>query len=289
MSTPYKHIVQKTFLATLVKCLCCITASGQYYYKDLLSTQQINETFNLYQQNKVGTVTLNSYQGSTPVTEGFECEQKVNLARRQVVTYTKTADAGATYFTAYYNPQGMLVQSVDSTPETVSTSLYTYASKSRLLVLEHQTRATDNSSTSTEKHIWQYSSNGSLQQMIRIKDGSDSTIVRCTVDEKGNVTEEEAMHKGTSLGKIYYYYDAKNRLTDIVRYNARAGRLMPDYIFEYEENGELSTMTVVPEGSNDYQKWYYKYNEGGLKAVEFCYNKKSVLLGKVEYTYTQGR
>lgn len=272
-------------MVTLVKCLSCITASGQYYYKDLLSTQQINETFKLYQQNKVGAVTLNSYQGSTPVTEGFECEQKVNLSKRQVVTYTKTADAGATYLTAYYNPQGLLVQSVDSSAETVSTSLYTYASNNRLVLLAQQTHATDSSSASTEKHIWQYASNGNPQQMIRIKDGSDSTIVRCTADEKGNITEEETIHRGTSLGKTFYYYDANNRLTDIVRYNARAGRLMPDYVFEYEENGELSAMTVVQEGSNDYQKWYYKYNEGGLKAVEFCYNKKSVLLGKVEYTY----
>ena len=45
------------------------------------------------------------------------------------------------------------------------------------------------------------------------------------------------------------------------RYHEKAKRLLPDYMFEYEENGELSTMTVVPEGSSDYQKYYYKYDE----------------------------
>jgi hypothetical protein len=74
-----------------------------------------------------------------------------------------------------------------------------------------------------------------------------------------------------------------------VRFNAKAQRLLPDYIFEYEENGDLSTMMVVPEGSSDYQKWYYKYDEGGLKLIDFCYNKRNELQGKIEYQYTTGR
>ena len=108
------------------------------------------------------------------------------------------------------------------------------------------------------------------------------------LDENGNVIEEEAFKQGVSEGKVYYYYDDKHRLTDVVRYNVKARRLLPDYIFEYEDD-ELSTMTLVPEGSDDYQKWYYTYDEKGLKQADFCYNKKNVLLGKIEYKYQYGR
>ena len=88
---------------------------------------------------------------------------------------------------------------------------------------------------------------------------------------------------------MFYYYDDKNRLTDIVRFNEKLKQLLPDYIFEYEDNGELSTMTVIPEGSSDYQKWYYKYDDSGLRLAEFCYNKKTELLGKIEYDYEASR
>ncbi len=264
-------------------------AIGQFYYKDLVTTQQINETFRAYKANKVGKVTLTSFQGEVPVTEGFVCEQSVNLAGNEVMTYTKTADAGESYFTAFYTPQGLLSKTIDSTEETVSTSVYAYDASNRIVKLSHESHATDNHSRTTESHLWQYSSAGKPQKMIRVKNESDTTIVNLKTDDNGNVTEEEGIHKGTSQGKTYYYYDAKNRLTDVVRYNVKARRLLPDYMFEYEDSGELSTMTLVPEGSNDYQKWYYKYDDNGLKAVEFCYNKKKELQGKVEYKYTEGR
>ena len=90
---------------------------------------------------------------------------------------------------------------------------------------------------------------------------TDSALIYFTIDEKGNVAEEEVRGSKIPVRRMFYYYDDKNRLTDIVRFNEKLKQLLPDYIFEYEDNGELSTMTVVPEGSNDYQKWYYKYDQ----------------------------
>jgi hypothetical protein len=212
------------------------------------------------------------------------CEQKLNTSRNQLVTYTKTADAGESYLTTIYNLEGSLLRTIDSTDDIVSTSSYAYDNNNRLTELSIDTRAADNSSTIREKHIWQYDLSGKPAKMLRIKNGTDTTIVNFLLDEKGNVSEEETLRKGISQGKVYYYYDEKNRLTDVVRYNVRAKRLLPDYIFEYEGD-ELSTMTLIPEGSDDYQKWYYKYDENGLKQVDFCFNKKNELLGKVEYVY----
>lgn len=282
-------IIKKRLLATTVLIVSSFQAFSQYYYKDLVTTNQINETYKVYKQNKIGAVTLKSYQGYVAVTEGFVCEQKVNRARNEVITYTKTADLGESFFTASYSAAGLLIKTIDSSQESLSTSIYEYDAANRLFQLSHTTKAADNSSSITEIHTWQYSSSGKPLKMLRIKNSIDSTIVNFSLDEKGNVAEEQALHKNVASEKIYYYYDEKNRLTDVVRYNVKAKRLLPDYMFEYEDNGELSTMTIVPEGSSDYQKWYYKYDDTGLKLIEFCYNKKEELLGKVEYNYSPGR
>ncbi|MBE7169980.1 MAG: hypothetical protein INR73_05280 [Williamsia sp.] len=262
--------------------LYTLSCFSQYYYKDILNTRDVNHNFLLYKTNKVSRIKLNSFQGNTPVTEGFVCEQKIT--GNQMVTYTKTADAGESYFTAYYNGKSLLTRSVDSSEETISTTLYEYDDADHILKMANETRARDGSSKTAEVHTWQYNQAGKPVKMLRIRDGRDTTTILFTLDEKGNVSEEGGV-AGKGPEKIYYYYDDQNRLTDIVRYNNKAKRLLPDYMFEWDENGELATMLVVPEGSSDYLKWYYKYDEAGLKAVDFCYNKQKELQGKIEYSY----
>lgn len=255
---------------------------SQYYYKDLLTTREVNHNFLLYKANKVTQIKLNSFQGNIPVTEGFICEQKVSA--NQMITYTKTADAGEAFFTASYNTKSLLVKTVDSTEETISATWYDYDADDHIVNMSNETRARDGSSQTAEVHAWQYNQAGKPVKMLRIKNKRDTTTIQFALDEKGNVSEEWGTG-GRDGEKIYYYYDDQNRLTDIVRYNNKARRLLPDYIFEWEENGELATMLVVPEGSSDYLKWYYKYDEAGLKAVDFCYNKRKELQGKIEYNY----
>jgi hypothetical protein len=277
-----------TLLSMLLLVIISTPVMSQFYYKDLITVQQTNETYRLYKVNKVNKVTLNSFQGSTPVTEGFICEQRVNLSKNEVVTYTNTLDLGESYFTAIYKTQGLLTKTTDSSQESVSYASYEYDANNRLVTIHHSTQAADNSSRYTESHYWQYSASGKPQTMLRVKNKRDSTIVNFKTDAKGNVTEEEVVGRASEQ-KIYYYYDEKNRLTDVVKYNQKAKRLLPDYMFEYEDTGELSTMTIVPEGSSDYQKYYYKYDENGLKVIEFCYNKRNELMGKVQYSYSMGR
>jgi hypothetical protein len=107
------------------------------------------------------------------------------------------------------------------------------------------------------------------------------------VDEKGNVAEEKATRHGNGLPAIDYYYDSDNRLTDIVRYNVRAQRLLPLNMFEYGDDGHVSSELIVPEeGNSFYEKWYYVYDDKGLKVKDFCYNKQKELVGSVEYQYS---
>ncbi|MBC8035080.1 MAG: hypothetical protein H7Y03_13085 [Chitinophagaceae bacterium] len=265
--------------------LSSLEGYGQFYYKDIISTRQINETFRVYTANKVTGVKLNTFNGNTPITEGFLCEQKVSYRPNKLVTYTKTSDEGESFLTTTYNAEGLIVRSTDSAGQVVSTSSYQYNPARQLIELKNESRAADNSSVAVEIHTWIYNEAGKPVKMIRTRNGSDTTLVKFTNDEKGNIGEEESFRKNISLAKVYYYYDDKNRLTDVVRYNERAKRLMPDYEFEYEENNALASMTLTPQTGAKLQKWFYKYDDNGLKLADFCYNLQEQLQGKVEYEY----
>ena len=86
--------------------------------------------------------------------------------------------------------------------------------------------------------------------MLKIMNGTDTTYVRFIPDEKGNIGEEHATRNGEALPIVYYYYDDNNRLTDIVRYNMKAQRLLPDNIFEYREDGKMTSLLAVQEGGS---------------------------------------
>ena len=70
-----------------------------------------------------------------------------------------------------------------------------------------------------------------LKKMIKIKGETDTTMVNLVKDEKGNIIEEKSVRGGQQLPSVYYYYDNDGRLTDIVRYNQKAGRLLAGLCF----------------------------------------------------------
>ena len=119
--------------------------------------------------------------------------------------------------------------------------------------------------------------------MLRIKNQKDSALIDFILDEQGNVTDEiNAMPNGQHY---YYYYDAKNRLTDIVKFNVVMGKLRPDFTFEYNNSNQVTQMIAVEEGVNrNYYTWKYVYNDG-LRIIEKCFSKENVLLGYFEYEY----
>ncbi|MEI9809914.1 MAG: hypothetical protein WDO16_19730 [Bacteroidota bacterium] len=134
------------------------------------------------------------------------------------------------------------------------------------------------------------------EKMLRILNGKDSTEYRFTPDEKGN-TGDETMYR--KVGKedpiyyvyenqrVYYYYDDQNRISDIVRYNKKAKELLPDVMFEYDENNRvIQRITTVSSNSHDYFIWKYVFNDKGLKTREALFNKFKELKGRIEYTYS---
>jgi hypothetical protein len=123
--------------------------------------------------------------------------------------------------------------------------------------------------------------------MWRILNGKDSTEYRFTLDESRNIADEQLYRRNIGIDHVYYYYDDKNRLTDIVRYNKKAKQLLPDVMFEYDEsNRVIQRITTISINNPDYLIWRYLFNDKGLKTKEALFNKFKELKGRIEYAYT---
>lgn len=256
---------------------------GQHYYNDLVVTGDNMKKRALYEANKVKSVGFNSYDGSNQPIDGFNCSQSVSNNFKQIATTTTVPLGGTSENTSYFNAAGQLMQTVDTSDGNKTTISYTYNSDNRISSVLSES-VSPGQFFSKELHLWYYDRSGKPEKMLKIKNGHDTTYVGFVLDPAGNVEEEKSIYKGLVI-TTYYYYDNKNHLTDIVRYNPRVKKMLPDYIFEYDAQDRLATMLVVPEGSDDYQKWYYSYDEKGLKIMDRCFSKSKVLIGKIEYRY----
>ena len=143
---------------------------------------------------------------------------------------------------------------------------FTYNAQQQLVSIENTSKS-DNVS-STEVHLWRYGGNGKPTGMLRIRNNTDTLSVTFVPDEKGNPAEERTFKNKAPQGTVYYYFDDQNRLTDVVRYNLKAKKLLPDYIFEYNQGNQLKQMISVPDGSSNYLLWVYRYNDQGLRSME---------------------
>ncbi len=259
--------------------------SAQYYYKDILTSKQAQAGWKSYHDNKVSSIELQSLEETGEPTPGFSCTQQLSKDFRTLVTNTKSTEAVPTTLTSTYGAQGQLLKTEDTSDSYQSTSTYEYDAAGRLLAISNRSVQTDNHISSTEVHSWTYNTAGIPVEMIKVKDGADTTFVHFTADEKGNVVEEHPEHRGQKMQVIYYYYSPTGQLTDIVRYNEKAQRLLPDYIFEYNEQGLTSSMLFVPAGSNDYEQWTYLYDGHGLRTNDTARNKHKQTIGKIDYHY----
>jgi len=253
--------------------LATSSAKSQYYYKDIVLTRQNQENWTSLHDHRVKQAEMRSLDANEEPTPDFNCVQSFSPDYGTITTFTKSANMPASTLTAYYDPKGRIIRTTDSSDTYKSTTEYTYNNRGQIISLLNISMETDNQVSAIEKHLWIYEGD-QLKMMIKIRGEKDTTLVNLVKDDQGNIVEEKAVREGQSLPSIYYYYDNDGRLTDIVRYNQKAGRLLPDYVFEYHA-GRLSSMLLVPAGSTDYQNWLYQYDANGLKTSETCYDKKN--------------
>jgi hypothetical protein len=247
--------------------------------------QQAQKEKQVLELQKIRSIVVHSFEADGKEISDFKCEKKMTKDYRRMETYTESQATAKSWLTAYYNTKGLLEKSVDSNELSVSNTLYEYDAAGKIMRITSIAQSSDDDFTTalTEVHQYSYNDKGLPVNMLKIKNGKDSSLIDFLLDDKGNVTDE--IEPGRNGKHFYYYYDDKKRLTDIVKYNVVQKALRADFMFEYDEEDRVVQMITVDEGtSGEYSTWRYIYNDG-LRIIEKCFSKNKQLLGYVEYEY----
>jgi hypothetical protein len=260
-----------------------IKINAQYFYNDIIITKQTNAKYNLLLQQHIHTINAKSFEANNSLTPNFKLQQIIDNNAQSITTIATDNANGNTLSIGFYK-DGKVTESKDSAVNVANEVFYTYDASGLISEIKTVSSDTFMNSLSTESHLWFYK-DGVPDYMYRIKEKTDTTLVQFKKDEQGNIAEERWIKKDKTVETYYYYYNTQHQLTDIVRFNIRAKRLLPDFLFEYDNNGLITEFTQIPQGVNDYYHWVYNYDANGLKESETCFNKQKQLLGKIAYSY----
>lgn len=211
-------------------------SKAQYYYKDIVGTKETADLIKNYRNNKVARVVLTSYDAENTKNDDFYVEQ--TYSNQVLKTITRSGISDESTLISYTDDNGNVIRTVDSSETMTSTSAYNYSPNGQLLSIISNSTDSSHKTSQTEEHLWEYN-NERISRMLRIKDKKDTAYITFKFDDKGNTIEEQSTRKGISSEPVYYYYDNNNRLTDIVRYNNKARRLLPEYLFEYSPKNSI--------------------------------------------------
>lgn len=278
----------KLVFSVVAAALFTVSASAQYYYKDVIGTKESSDLITAYRKNNVQSVSMKSYTIDNTPLDNLSVQQEFSPTAQTLRTITKTEYLPASYLTTFFDANGHVLKTADSVAGGfVTTTVYRYNDAGQLSSI-FTTYGDTLAPLKTEEHIWQFDAQNHASRMLRVRNGKDSSMVTFKLDNAGNVIEEQETVRFIKEEPVYYFYDAKNRLTDIVRYNKKAGRLLPEQMFEYTTTNQLAERTTIPQNSDNYLIWRYRFDNRGLKTGEQIFNKQKELTGKVEYSYTFG-
>lgn len=259
---------------------------AQYYYKDIVGSHESNELVRNYLNNKVKKVVLVSYDADGTRNNDLVVNQEFFAKAQKMLTTTGTGTS-VSWLTSYFNEQGLVIKTVDSSITLVTLSTYQYNADHLLTSLYTRSADTSGHFVQTEEHHWEYLGSKPVK-MIKVKNGKPTELVLFKLDEKGHVIEEQSTVNGRGGEPVQYFYDEEGRLTDVVRYNAKAKKLLPEYLFEYSPSNQVIQKITVPSNSSNYLIWRYQYDNKGLKVREAIFDKQKQLNGKIEYQYVFG-
>lgn len=258
------------------------TASGQYYYNDIVANKRLNDEYVSLVNSGFKRIVLESFEDDNTPSEGFFCEKAFNSDFSVSKMISKSYITGESELETYYK-NGKVSGTRNETPHATNTTSYQYEGD-LLHSVKTKTIAEGDSSGFEEERIFTYDSSGSPVEMKRFRNGRQISVVRFLLDEHGNVIEENPV-SGTSDRKYYYYYNDQNQLTDVVHFNTVAQKLLPDLMFLYNEKDLPSQMISVDESGRNYFIWRYSYTSQGLPEIQKCYSKEKRLLGTIQFEY----
>ncbi len=275
---------QRTILLLIGTLLTLQQSYAQYYFNDILSTNQSNEQYKLLRSQKIRVIKAASFEPDNTPTEGFALQQEISQDGKKIVITTTLNQLTSTTTSTY--DQGKVKRTQTDNKGISSKTDYTYDAQGRVQKIQFLTSDTAMKSTLTEIHEWRYDEYGAPISMLKIKDGTDTTFITFIKDEQGDIGEEQWKRNGKLVENYFYYYNNKHQLTDIVKPNIKARKLLPEFLYDYDANGKLTQMTQYSLSSNNYFMWKYTYNEKGLKASEVCTDKSKAVVGRIVYNYT---
>lgn len=276
-------LLRLAFISFAFVCLSFSLVNAQYFYKDILSTSKLNSEFAILKKGNIRSVKITSYDDNDKPSEGFFCEKKINKNFSQTEMMSQSNITGQSLLVTDYNPNGQIIKTVTNTPNITNTVNYQYDDHGNLSLLSTTTVANGDSGGIEETHEYFYEDNKPVK-MLRKKNNVLVSTITFSSGDKGNVIEEDASGNSSDI-KYYYYYDDNNRLTDVVHYNPVAKRLLPDYMFEYNNDNEPKQMISVDESGRNYFIWKYAYDDKTLPEIQKCYSKEKRLLGTIQYDY----
>lgn len=275
--------MKKTFFCLLILVIAAYPSAAQYYYTDIVNSRQVMAELDVLKEKKVKGVKVTSMEATGEETEGFICRKKINRDYTEVEIYTATSESYPNTFISYFDRSGVLQKTVDSSEAGATTVDYTYDASGRLVSVNSSKHfaTDDDAGVVSEKHLYKYDDMGILRQMLLIKNNRDSVLYGFEADESGNIIIE----KNAKTAEVYYYYyDEKNRLSEIVHRYSYQKNLFTESSFEYNDMGQLSKMVTSEKEGAYYFTWRYNY-EDGLRTNERCYSKEGRMMGSVEYQY----
>jgi len=266
-----------------------ISAHSQYYYNDIVGTRETNRQMQNYLAQKVRTVTASGVDQrgvkATDFSEYLEIREN-----GRAIKATTIANFNKTVIYSRFDEQGRVISMTDSSTALNSITTYSYDQAGRITRVQNTVKDSANDFNQVETHDWIYNANGKPQKMWRLISNNqllvtDSLEIRFVIDEDGNPGEERTFRNGAETGYVYYYFDDKNRLSDIVRFNTKLKKLLPDLMFEYDDQDRvIQKITAVSNVLMGHLTWRYIYNDKGLKTKEALVDKDKMLTGRIDYS-----
>ena len=294
----------KAFLSVLLIAIS-ISLHSQYYYNDIVGTQETNRQMKTYMMNKVRSVSAKGTSTAGTLTPSDYSEYQEIRENGKGLKISQFNNGNKTIYYNRFDDQGRLISITDSSSAIQNVTSYDYDAAGRINMVRNTSKDSSMDFNQSEVHIWIYNTAGMPEKMWRIINNTDSLEVRYKPDENGNPGEERTYRRGVETGGdyyyydekkqlnfvntgiIYYYFDDKKRLTDVVRYNLKAKRLLPDIMFEYDDNDHIVQRITTTSSLNlGYLIWRYIYNEQGLKTKEALFNNQKEMTGRIDYNYT---
>ena len=272
--------------------LCSIGLHAQYYYNDIIGSKETNRQMQTYLSNKVKLVTATGYtpQGSK-ATDFAEVHEISENGRTLKISRNSNLKHSAVYHR--FDAQNRLISIIDTSLGIQNITSYEYDAAGRITSIQNTIKDPATDIDMVEMHRWYYDKKDHVEKMWRTINGSDSLEIRFIPDENGNPGEEHTFRNGYETEVLYYHFDEKNRITDIVRYNKKAKKLLPDEIISYDDGDRIIQRIMSTPGDNlrqttwvGYIIWRYIYNAQGLKTKEALFNNEQELTGKIEYSYS---